>query len=306
MAKRKRPLKRRMAYLLLHLFILVIAGLVYLLPLGWLRRLATAIAYLICVCVPSRLRLAQENLRKAFGDRFSPAERRRIARQAAVNISKTMIELLKMRHLTPQQVGELVSVRGAEHLRAALDRGKGVILLTAHFGNWEIGGARLVADGFPLVAIARDANEELAARLINQARERHGELVLSREDLRETLRALRNNQCLAILPDQHAARGGIVVEFLGRPAATATGVATLAVRTGCAVVPLFGPRRPDDTIDGYVLPPVELIETGDRDKDIRANTQLFNDIIGEQISKRPEQWLWLHDRWKVAENSPGR
>lgn len=299
MTNQKRPLKRRIAYLLLRVFTAIMAGLAWLLPLSWLRRLATAIAYIICAFVPSRLRLAQENLRQVFRDRFDAAQRRQIARRATVNICKTMIELLKMRHLTPQQVTEQVSLRGQQHLWAALERGKGVILLTAHFGNWELGGARLAAEGFPMAVIARDANEGFAARLINQARERHGERVLAREDLGEIVRVLRDNRCLAILPDQHAAQGGIVVDFLGRPAATATGVATLALRIGCAVVPLFGPRQPNDSIDGYILPAVELIRTGDRDRDIRENTELINRIIGEQITKYPEQWLWLHDRWKV-------
>ena len=299
MTERKRSLKRRIAYLLLRAFTLIIAGLVWLLPLSWLRRLATGIAYMVCVLVPSRLGLAEENLRQVFRDRFDVGQRRHIARQATVNICKTMIELLKMRYLSPQQIAEVVSLRGEEHLWTALESGKGLILLTAHFGNWEIGGARLVAAGFPVVVIARDASETFAASLMNEARERQGMEVLRRGDLREILRALRNNKCLAILPDQHAARGGIVVDFLGRPAATAVGTATLALRTDCAVLPLFGPRRADDTIDGYILPPVELIRTDDRERDIEANTQLFNDIIGEQIRKYPEQWLWLHNRWKV-------
>ena len=113
------------------------------------------------------------------------------------------------------------------------------------------------------------------------------------------LRTLRDNQCLAILPDQHVAEGGIVVDFLGRPAATAVGLATLAARTACAVVPVFGWRRADNTIDGYILPAIDLVSTGDREHDIIENTKLFNQIIGEQIQKHPEQWLWLHNRWKV-------
>lgn len=305
MSDQKRPLKRRIAYLLLRLLLVAVTGLVRILPLSWLRRLATGFAYMLCLLVPSRQQLAQENIRRVFGDRFGPRQRRQIARQVTINICKTMIELFKMPYLSPEQIKQIVSLRGQEHLWAALEQGKGVILLTAHFGNWEVGGARLAIEGFPMVAIARDATDQFTAELINRARQRQGTKVLARDDLRNMLRALRDNQCLAILPDQHAAQGGIIVDFLGRPAATAVGPAILAARTGCAVIPLFGRRRPDDTIDGYILPPLELVHTGDRDYDIKENTTIINRVIGEQIRKYPEQWLWLHRRWKVEDAPPG-
>ncbi len=299
MTDRRQPVRRKLGYLLLRLFMMVVAGLVRILPLSWLRRIATAFAYIVCVVVPSRQHLAQENIRLTFGDRFDERQRRHIARQATVNMCKTMMELLKMRYIGPQQLKQMVTLRGQEHLRTALEKGNGVILLTGHFGNWELGGARLAAEGFPIVVIARDANEQFTANLINQARQHHGERILAREDLREMLRVLRDNNCLAILPDQHTAVGGVVVDFLGRPAATPAGPATLALRTGCAIVPLFGLRRPDGTVDGYILPAVELVETGNRDHDIVENTRILNEILGEQIKRYPEQWLWLHRRWKV-------
>jgi len=146
--------------------------------------------------------------------------------------------------------------------------------------------------------VARDANDPLTASLINRARESKGIAVLGREDLKALIGALRANECVAILPDQHAAKGGIWVDFMGRPASTHPGPATLAERTGCAVVPVFAFREADDTIRCRVLPALELVATADREYNIRANTQLFNDVIGEQIRQRPEQWLWLHDRWK--------
>ncbi len=305
MNEQRRPLTRQIAYLLLRLLVVAVAGLVRLLPLRWLRRLATGVACMLRILVPSRQRVAQENIRHVFGDRFDAEQRRQIAFAATTNICKTMIELLKMRYLSAQQITKMVSLRGQQHLWAALGQGKGVILLTAHFGNWEMGGARLAIEGFPVVAVVRDATEQLAADLINEARQHQGITVLARDDLRDMLRALHDNQCLAILPDQHVAEGGIVVDFLGRPAATAIGPAILAVRTGCAVVPLFGVRRPDDTIDGYILPPLELLETGDRDHDVRENTEMINRTIGEQIREHPEQWLWLHRRWKVEDTAQG-
>jgi len=274
-------------------------GLARVLPLSWLRAIATGLAYLIYVLYPSRQRLARENVRKAFGNQFSAAQRRSIALRSTINICKTMIELFKMRYMTPEQVKALVFLEGSEHLRQALSENRGAVVVTAHFGNWELAGARFAAEGFPVTVLARDSDEPVTALLINRARQHHNMAVLQREDIRELIRALHGNRSLGILPDQHAAAGGIELDFLGRPASTATGPAVLSRHAGCAIVPFFARRLPNGTFHSQVLPPLPLPQTDDRDQFIRQLTQQINDIISEQIRRYPEQWLWLHDRWKV-------
>jgi len=269
------------------------------LPLSWLRAIATGLAYLIYLLYPSRQRLARENIRKVFGGQFSAAQRRSIALRSTTNISKTMIELFKMRYMTPEQVKALVFLEGAEHLRQALAKGHGAVVFTAHFGNWELGGARFTAEGFPVTVLARDSDEPITALLINQARQHHNIEVLQREDIHKMIRALRDNRSLGILPDQHAAAGGIKLDFLGRPASTATGPAVLSRHADCAIVPFFTRRLPNSTFHTQVLPPLALPQTDDREEFIRQLTQQINDIISEQIRRYPEQWLWLHDRWKA-------
>ena len=300
MADKPRPVGKRIGYLAVRAITVVANGLARVLPLSWLRAIATGFGYLLCLLIPSRQRMAAENIRKAFGDRFTTTECRQIARRATINIAKTMLELLKMQYLRPEQVEKLVSLEGLEHLQAPHQRGQGVILLTAHFGNWELGGARITAERYPMVVIARDASEHFSASVINRARTRHNMTVIGREDLRAMIRALRSNNILAILPDQHAARGGIVVDFLGRPAATAPGPAVLALRTGCAIVPFFAYRQPNGTLHTRLFPPLEFTATANPDKDIRALTQKINQTIGAQIAEHPEQWLWLHNRWKAV------
>jgi Kdo2-lipid IVA lauroyltransferase/acyltransferase len=103
------------------------------------------------------------------------------------------------------------------------------------------------------------------------------------------------------LPDQHVAEGGIVAEFLGRPAMTATGPANLAARTGCAVLPAFCLVDSHGSMKAEILPPLQFAATGNRDADVATNTQLVNDAIGRQIRKHPDQWLWFHRRWKMAD-----
>jgi len=263
----------------------------------------------ICVLAPSRQRLAVDNMQRALGDRFTPRQYRALARRVTRDLCRTLIELIKLPYLSRARVAEMVALEGVEHLHSALAAGHGAVLLTGHFGNWELLGARLAgAAGLPITVIARDSAESFTAQLINRSRASHGMEVVERENLRAVLRALQANRIVGILPDQHVAGGGIVVDFLGRPAATAVGAATLALRTGCAVVPGFIYREPGGGFRIRIGPALELPRSGDRERDVRESTQLFNDVLGAAIRGRPEQWLWLHRRWKVdvpASRGPG-
>ena len=299
-SKTRRSLERALTRSASALFSCLARGL----SLRALRRVADAAAWLIRMLVPSRQHVALDNMRRVFGDRYTDRQYRALAAEVTRGICRTMVELLKSPYLTPEQLRALVRLHGLEHLHEALAQGHGVLLLTAHFGNWELMGAMAAREGLPLAVIARDSQEASTASLINRSRESHGIEVLEREDTRAMLRALRNNRILGILPDQHAAGGSVIVDFLGRPAATAVGVATLAARTGARVVPGFCLRRPDGSFDVIVQPPLELAQTGDREADLRANTALMNQVIGEQILAHPEQWLWLHRRWKVDSPPP--
>jgi len=298
----RRAVGRRTSYWILRNVARTVDGLARILPLSWLRAIATGLAYLTYLLCPSRQRMARENIRRVFGDQFSAAQRHSIVLQSTINICKTMIELFKMRYMTPEQVKALVSLEGAEHLHQALAEGRGAVVFTAHFGNWELGGARFAAEGFPVTVLARDSNEPVCARLINQARQHHNIEVLGREDVRAMIRILRDNRGLGILPDQHAAGRGLELEFLGRRAATAAGPAVLALHTGCALVPFFTRRLPDGSFDSQILPPLPLPQTDDRDQFIRQLTQQINDAMSEQIRRYPEQWLWLHNRWKPSKD----
>lgn len=305
MKRKKSKLRRWVERLFTKVVTAAFSGLVWLLPLSALHRIAEGVAWLIRLLAPSRQRVAVDNMQRALGDRCSEKEYRAIAAQVTRNICRTMVELLKLPHLSSAQVKSLMPLEGGEYMRAGLDRGRGVIILTAHYGNWELMGARLVAEGFPVTVIARDAPDPFTASVINRSRRSRGMEVLDRESLRAMLQVLHSNGCLGILPDQHAAGGGIIIDFLGRPAATAVGVATLALRTGCAVVPVFSCRHPDGSLTARAFPALKLVNTGDREADVRANTILCNEVIGQQIREHPEQWLWLHRRWKVDGAAPG-
>lgn len=298
--KQKNPRRRAAEQFLIHWTLAVLVIPIRVLPLRAARRLAEVFAWMIGMASYRRRRMADRNLQAVFGDQLTPKQRREIVRNSVTNVAKTMMELIKLQWMGDDELKREASVEGLEHLDAALSRGNGVIIITAHFGNWEYAGAVLSVLGYPINGIARDANDPLTRDLINDARRSKGIRIFGRWDARHLLRALRNSECVAILPDQHAAEAAVRVTFLGRPADTATGPVTFALRTGAPIVPIFGYRQPDDHIRCKILPALELVKTGDRDADVIANVQLINDVIGDQIRDHPEQWLWFHNRWKAA------
>jgi KDO2-lipid IV(A) lauroyltransferase len=273
------------------------------LSLGAARRLADGAAWLVMGLFRARQRLAEANITASFPE-LSAAEVRRVRQESVRNICRTMVELLKLPSLSPEDVRALTDTSRLTALRTALDQGTGVIVLCAHFGNWEWLGAILAQERVPIHVIARDAPHSLTARLINEARASHGMRVIGREDLRGMLGALRAGEMLGILPDQHALDGGLLVEFLGRPAWTFSGPALIAMRTGARVVPTFCPRLPDGTFRVEVLPEVEMVATGDREADTLTNTRRVTAAIEQIIRMYPGQWLWMHDRWKRSPVGP--
>jgi KDO2-lipid IV(A) lauroyltransferase len=267
-------------------------------PLGWCRTAGSLGGYALYAVSLRRQRLADANLVAAFGDRFSPRERRAIRLHVAKNMATLFAELFKMRTFGREEIVEMVPAEGAEHLLSALSRGKGAILVSAHFGNWEAAGARLAAEGISVAVVARDASDASVAAMINSSRAGLQLKVIGRDDGRAMLRHLRGNGVLAILPDQHSNEDPICVNFLGRPAWCAKGPAVLALMTGCAVVPGFGLRDPDGSLRAYCLPEIPLPEATDREQAVSELMQRIYDVIGAEITAHPEQWLWFHNRWK--------
>ncbi|MFQ5810565.1 MAG: lysophospholipid acyltransferase family protein, partial [Armatimonadota bacterium] len=236
-----------------------------------LRRLGNVLGSLAYLLMIGRRRCMAENLDQAFGDGMSGSRKREIAVASVRNLAKTCLEFLKMHWLSGEQVDELLELEAEEHMVEALRHKQGAILLTAHYGNWELTGARIAGAGFPINVIARDHDDAATAALVNGIRERHGVRVLQRGDVRNTLRCLRRNEVVGILPDHNISQGGLLVDFFGRLATTAPGPATYALRTGAAIVPMFCVRQADDTLRAVFEPAMELVRTGDRAQDVLVN-----------------------------------
>ncbi|MDO9509267.1 MAG: lysophospholipid acyltransferase family protein [Thermovirgaceae bacterium] len=223
---------------------------------------------------------------------------RRIVKESYRNLGRGLAEFLRLPDLG-EKVLDFVEIHGEENLTEALERGKGVIFLTAHFGNWEYTASAMSVRGFPMNAIGAEQRDPRITELVVSLRSACGVKTMSKGfDLKSAVRCLREGQILGILLDQDFGENGIVVPFLGIPASTPFGPVKMAEKIGSAVVPTFIIRREDGVHhDLYILP--ALGEAGGLPfgKDVEASLGLCNDTLGEWIRRYPDQWMWLYPRW---------
>lgn len=269
------------------------------LPLPVVRRLGEMVGRLAYRLAPRCRKVAEENLRHAYGEALSPHQRQQWVRQVFIHFAKSMMEFLLGDALKPDDLPQMITVRGVEHLHRCLQEGKGVLLITAHYGNWEL-AARYVTQclGYKLNVVARDADDPITTLWINRLREGGGYQVIPRgRAARAVLQALKRNELVALLPDQNA--GDVFVPFFGRLAGTVAGPALLALRSGAPLLAAFCTRQPDDTFVLEIHPPYYPQPSGDQPGDIVQIMAYLTSVIEQQIRRHPTQWLWLHNRWKT-------
>lgn len=281
-------------------------GLRLLFPLGWLlahlppslglavgRRLGDLLWWLL----PRRRHLTLDNLRRGFGGQRSPAELRHLGRRSFQHVGMNLVEACRY-FLRPTDVMlSRVRIEGGEHLRRAAAQGRGVLVLTAHYGNWELLAAAHGLSGLPLSFVIRPLAHPLLDDLAARFRRRSGaELIIKRQAVRDVLQALRRQRMVGILLDQNATRSeGVFVPFFGVPASTSKGLAVIALRTGAPVVPVFLRREPDGRHCMEIGAPLPTPPDGDA----ATYTATFNRVIEAAIRRAPEQWLWMHARWRT-------
>ena len=255
---------------------------------------------------PARYALAIRNIRFSFPEISNSGFARRTARRAFESIGQTILEVLRLAALKPDRLFEWVKIEGIEHYEKAHARGKGVLLLTAHLGNWE-----LLALTFPLVKepgiiIARPLDFKPIDRYIQALRSSTGNQVFSKDgSIRSVLHSLRQGKTVGVLLDQNSShREGVFVPFFGRRACTNRSVAFMALATDCAVVPAYDNRLPSGRHVISFWPELKLQRSGDKTRDIEDNTALFTRTIERMIRKNPGQWLWMHSRWAQKPSSP--
>lgn len=239
---------------------------------------------------------ARSNLALAMPE-LDPEERERTARAVFEHFGRVIADFLRTKARSPQEVLDaMVEIEGTQHLEAARAAGKGAVLITGHFGNWERAAAYFSAVGTPLHVVARDADDEQINAMVADLRETAGLRVLSRGSaMRGILTTLKHNGYVAILPDQNTEEA--YVPFFGMPAGTVLGPAVIHFRTGAPIVPIYciwlGPNR-------YRLEVHPPLVADEGFEEVEGMTRAVNRSIEEAIRRHPEQWLWLHDRWKSA------
>ncbi len=238
-----------------------------------------------------------ENLSMAMGEELRTREDRdAVVWRAWRNFAQGVYETTCAVYDSKENICASVAVEGEEHLRRALERGRGVIALSAHLGNFTMIGMRLAAAGYPFSAVVKQPKDERFARLIDHYRAVVGIQTISakprREAARQILKALRRNEVILVIADEFKS-GGVEVEFLGRTAPAPRGPATLALRTGAAVLPTFVTRDREDRLTLRIGEEIQLVKTGDLQQDVAANASLFAGHLETMVRRYPDQWNWL-------------
>lgn len=270
--------------------------------LGWrsINWIGSALGSAFYACSKRYRTVALKNLRAAYGHEKSEPEIRAMAQEVFRHFARESLVFFYLLSLSNEQINALVDVEGVEHLDNALREGKGCLVITAHYGNWELLARKTAILGHVVNVIARDSDDPGMTGIATRIRESGGYRVFDRDrPMISAFRCLKNNEILGILPDQNES-GGVFVDFFGRPAATAIGPALLSLRSGAPIVPAFAFRKPDGRYHATFYPRIEFAPTGDHEQDVRDLTALITEAIEREVRRNPTQWLWLHDRWKLS------
>ena len=246
-------------------------------------------------------RIALRNLALAFAGK-NQVERAKIARSAFRNLGRVLAEISFIPRLNGRNTGRYIAMEGLDNFQRAHAKGRGVLFLTGHFGNWE-----WMAATFPLMTrqpchvVVRPLDNGFLDGLVDKLRTSTGNHTIpKRKSMGRILRLLRSGEVVGILLDQNMAwQEGVFVNFFGELACTNMGMALLALRTGAAVLPIFNIRQPDGSYRVIIEPELPLIRTGDKESEVEKNTELFTRVIERYVHDYPDHWLWLHQRWKT-------
>ena len=254
------------------------------------------------IALPQR-RVAFHNLRLAFPEK-SDAERRAILRRSCRNLGRVGAEVCHFASLTPESVRSFNAIDDPELWRSAIAdaAGRGALILTGHFGNFELLAYAHGLLGHPITLVHRPLRNPLVDRVVTALRSRVGTTSLAKKTAaKAALRALHEHRMVAIPADQNQTqRYGVFVDFFGLPASTTPGPARLAMLSRAPIYPVFLVREGEsDRHRIVILPEVELVRSGNRDADVVANTQRCTAVIEDMLRRYPDQWIWFHKRWKT-------
>lgn len=291
--------KKRLKNWLIYRFVQLLAFWMARLPRRVALKFSGFLGQLAFWVVRDARRMAEKNLSRVFGWPRGDPRLAKTARQVFVNAGKNVADLMLMPRLNRSNIDRLVRIKGGHHMERALAQGRGLIAITGHIGNWELLAASMAIRGYPVNAVTRQVYDPRLDRILNDLRKNANVRGISRDaEVKEMIRVLRRGEVLGVLMDQDTKVRGVFVPFFGRTAHTPAGPVVLAMKTGAPIVPMAIHRQPDETYLITVAPPVVLVRTENRERDIQTNTAACTAALERFIRMHPAQWVWMHDRWR--------
>jgi KDO2-lipid IV(A) lauroyltransferase len=285
-----------------YVLFLLLYALVRALPLRPALRLGSALGTLIYLAQPRRRSKARENLRRAFPEKREE-ECRWLLRENFRQLGIGAVEMLRLDlYRDAQTLKDCFVLSGIEHVHAALERGQGCFLLTGHVGFWEAGSILMPLHGIPTDAIYKRMKNPYVEKRIMALREVAGTRWIEKSRAaRKILRSLQENRAVAVLIDQRVApRDGVIVNFFNRPVIATPIIALMAIKQGTPIIPIFSWRLPDHRYEIDFAPLITFPqEENPSPETVRAATQLLTEKIEAAVRRAPEQWFWVHDRWRL-------
>lgn len=270
------------------------------------RKIASVLGWIWYRLDQHHRKIAMENLELAFGSELDSVQREDICRKVFDHLARVVLEIPYVRTLNKDNLDQFATFRGGEHLQAVLKKSKGFLVMTTHFGNWELMAVGFSMHYMPFNIVVRPLDNPFLNRLIDKMRCQTGNKTIpKRGSVREVLRLLRQGEIVALLIDQNTNwHDAVFVPFFNEPAGTNKALAMLALRTGLPVLSVYNVRRPDGRYELIIDPEIPIVKTGDTTRDIKENTARFNRLIERYVRENPEQWFWVHRRWKTRSHQP--
>jgi KDO2-lipid IV(A) lauroyltransferase len=292
-----RQIKNDIIYVLIRALVFILENL----PRRTALRVAGMIGEIAAMLDIKERKLAEENLRRAYGDKWSDIKIRLVARECFVKIALNAADVIQSRNWTADDLRKLVDVEGMEHFDGAFARGKGMVAVTGHIGNFELMAAWFAAiKKIPLSVIGRKLYDDRLDKLVVQNRQRFGmENIPTDASAKTVFSALKAGRMLGVLIDLDSSKiAGEFVPFFGIPARTASGPIVIGRRTASPVVPMAMFRTGDDRFNIRILPSIDIPQTKDKEADVLKALTQCNSALEELINFDPTQWAWIHNRWK--------
>ena len=287
---------RKFAFWIEYVILRMVAFLINILPYPTAVLIGRKAGILIYHLLPKKRKIALDNLHASFPEK-SDVEIHQIARGAFSNMAHMAIEFVCIPKLIKQN---MIRFSNAQNIGNALKKNLGTILIVSHFTNWEVMAIATGATGFPTRAIARPLKNPFVYRYVKHLRGLGGVRSIDKDGaLREVVKDLRQNKVVAFLIDQHERQGAVVTQLFGRPCYTSSFAVQIAMKFKVPMVATFCYRGKDGILTTDYEKEFNLIDTGNEEKDIQANTQMLVSNMERVIREQPENWLWMHRRWRI-------